>query len=52
MKMVILEISEMSYNDLIQDVLPLAQDEDSEDEDVRTEFEYWMKILIQPTGTS
>ena len=43
--LVILEISEMSYNDLIEDVPPLDQDEDSEEEGGREEFQHWNEDL-------
>ena len=35
----------MSYNDLIEDVPPLAQDTDSEEEVEREEFQYWNEDL-------
>ena len=35
---IVFEISEMSYNDLLEDVPPLDQDEDSEEDVEREEF--------------
>ena len=35
----------MSYNDLIEDVPPLDQDEDSEEEGGREEFQHWNEDL-------